>query len=203
MKSLSVWFISSNKSVRLILQIKNAEDQTGWRYKWYIFTVTVTYINLRHQRPNNKFIPCGEKQTSQALFPEGLCPDSLKTHFVMSSANLPPCRGLGYLSITEKCSKLSKGLHNCWEAGVWMDRRRECLHAVRCQAKNPPNDSERLQFPVPSWQDQEGWALSRKIKLSSCRDFNEMKFLTGVLTLRSLRSCKLAVAFHSSSCHPV
>lgn len=29
MKSLSVWFISSNKSVRLILQIKNAGDQTG------------------------------------------------------------------------------------------------------------------------------------------------------------------------------
>lgn len=29
MKSLSVWFISSNKSVRLILQIKNAEDQAG------------------------------------------------------------------------------------------------------------------------------------------------------------------------------
>lgn len=67
MKSLSVWFISSNKSVRLILQIKNAGDQTGWRYKWYIFTVTVTYINLHHHRPNNKFIQCGEKQASQAI----------------------------------------------------------------------------------------------------------------------------------------
>jgi len=29
MKSLSVWLISSNKSVRLILRIKNAEDQAS------------------------------------------------------------------------------------------------------------------------------------------------------------------------------
>lgn len=29
MKSLSVWFISSNKSVRLILRIKNAEYQAS------------------------------------------------------------------------------------------------------------------------------------------------------------------------------
>lgn len=110
----------------------------------------------------------------------------------MSSAHLPPCRGLRYLPNAKKCSKLSKGLHNYWEADVRMDRRRECLHAVRYWAKNPPSDSERLQFPVPSWQDQEGWALSRKIKLSSCRDFNEMKFLTGVLTLR--KSEKLQIS---------
>lgn len=53
MKSLSV---RSNKSVRLILWIKSAEDQAGWRKKWYVFTVTVTYINLHHHSPNDKFI---------------------------------------------------------------------------------------------------------------------------------------------------
>lgn len=104
MKSLSVWFISSNKSVR---QIKNAEDHVGWRYKWYVFTVTVTYINLHHRGPNNEFILCTEELFDKALFAEGLCPASLKSS-LLCPQQIPLFVEIWsiYLS-TKKCPKLN------------------------------------------------------------------------------------------------